>query len=339
MRKLGLMGCGAVADYGHIPAILATEGLKLYAVFDPDPVRAGAMRDKFGAERAFTDAEAFFSSGIEAVSVTSPAPFHKANVLLAAAHKLPVLCEKPLAMDVVEARGMIAAMKAAGAPLHTAFCYRYSPSALKIRELVRAGAIGKVGALRLIYNWGLHGKYETLPDGARVLNRRREGRMAEGGPLVDCGTHQIDLANFWLGSPVKAFSGHGAWIDGYEAPEHIWLHMDHDCGAHTVVEVGYAYCHNTKNHCSEFIYELVGTDGIIRYHREAGQFFLENAAGKQDFEYHHEKSFAGMYQEWSRFLNTGVGELLVDGEQGLRVVEIAREVTDRLIKRRKDITA
>jgi len=36
------------------------------------------------------------------------------------------------------------------------------------------------------------------------------------------------------------FSGHGAWVDDYEAPDHVWLHMDHASGAHTTVEVSYS---------------------------------------------------------------------------------------------------
>ncbi len=331
--NVGIMGCGEVASYGHAPSIVATEGLKLQAVYDPNPERLRLFQERFGVEQTFTDAEAFMRSGIQAVSVTSPAPFHKENILLAAANRLPVLCEKPLAMDVQEAGEMIEAMKRAGVSLHTAFCYRHSPVALKIRELVRAGAIGNVGALRLIYNWGLHGRFQTLSDGSRALNQRREGRMAEGGPMVDCGTHQIDLATFWLDSGVASYSGFGAWIDKYEAPEHIWLHMDHDCGAHTLVEISFAYHHTTKNPKSEFIYELIGSDGVIRYHREAKTFTMENGNGRQEIEFSSEKSFSGMYEAWSHHLHnpSDPSTLLADGEQGRRVIDIARTVTDNIM--------
>ena len=126
---------------------------------------------------------------------------------------------------------MISSMKRAGASLYVAFCYRFSLSALKIRELVRAGAIGDVRSLRLIYNWNVHGKFKLEADGTRVIQQRREGRMLEGGPMVDCGTHQIDLATFWLGSKVIGFAGQGAWVEDYEAPDHMWLHLDHANGA------------------------------------------------------------------------------------------------------------
>ncbi len=322
------MGCGAVADYGHIPAIQATEGLALHAIFDPNEKNLARMQDKYGVQNIFSDTNEFFASGIEAVSITSPAPCHKGNVLDAFRNKLPVLCEKPLAMNSDEAGYMISAMKHANSSLYTAFCYRFSPCALKIRELIRARAIGDVRSLRLIYNWGLHGKFTTDSNGNQIIQERREGRMLEGGPMVDCGTHQIDLAMFWLNSKVIRFSSHGAWVDEYEAPDHMWLHMDHANGAHSMIEMSYSYHHTLKNTTSEFVYELIGTEGVIRYDRNAKSFRMSNVLGVTEFEFHGEKSFPGMYAEWANAMDTGHSELLTSAEDGMKVTDIARRATE-----------
>ena len=74
--KIGLMGCGAVAGYGHIPAILNVPGLELHALYDPCEANLMKMRERFHVPRAFTDQGEFFASGIEAVTITSPAPSH-----------------------------------------------------------------------------------------------------------------------------------------------------------------------------------------------------------------------------------------------------------------------
>jgi predicted dehydrogenase len=334
MKKIGLMGCGTVALYGHIPAILQTHGLVLHSVYDPVPGSLLAVREKFGIQNGFTDADEFFRSGIDAVSITSPAPSHCENVLAAAAQRLPVICEKPLALDASEASRMVAAMKTAGVPLHIAFCYRFSPSALKIRQLVRDRAVGTVRSLRLIYNWNVHGKFLEGKEGLPVINPRREGRMLEGGPMMDCGTHQIDLAHFWLGSQVTGITCRGAWVDTYEAPDHVWLHMDHSNGAHTMVEMSYSYHHTSRHGRPEFVYELIGTEGVIRYDREAGDFHMENAAGRTTFEFHEEKSFVGMYGEWERSLVHGHSDLLTSAAEGVRVLEIARAATEQAIAHR-----
>ncbi len=333
-KRVGLMGCGQVAAYGHIPAILKTPDLELSAVFEPDPERAREIQGRFGIPVTASRVEDFFASGIEAVTITSPAPRHRENVLDCARHRLPVLCEKPLATNKEEGDEMVAAMKEAGQPFYSGFYYRFSPAALKIRELVRSEAIGRVRSLRLIYNWHLHGKYEISRDGSRVLQRRREARMEEGGPLVDCGAHQIDLAYFWLGSPVTRFASHGAWIDDYQAPDHMWLHLDHANGAHTVVEISYAYTHTAQNRRSEFVYELIGTDGIIRYDRDLESFFLENSSGRQDFPYAPEKDFIGLYREWAAALHSGKSDLLTTAEEGVHVADLARRATDAAIAER-----
>ncbi|MEM6853763.1 MAG: Gfo/Idh/MocA family oxidoreductase, partial [Planctomycetota bacterium] len=100
-KKIGLMGCGNVATYGHLPAIRDTAGLDLHAVYDPDPARARdlASPDRFNVRHACHTEDAFFATGLDAVAITSPAPAHEANVAAAAAHGLPILCEKPLAMS------------------------------------------------------------------------------------------------------------------------------------------------------------------------------------------------------------------------------------------------
>jgi predicted dehydrogenase len=334
MKKIGLMGCGIVAGYGHLPAIKSVRDLELWAVFDPDENAVREAQKKFGAAHAFTDEKAFFESGIEAVTITSPAPFHKVNVLRAAQYQLPTLCEKPLAMDGPEAQEMIAAMQSANAPLYTAFCYRFSPSALKIRELVQSGAIGDVRSLRLIYNWDCHGKFASGANGNSTIQQRRHDRMLEGGPMVDCGTHQIDLAQFWLASPIVNFDGIGAWVDDYEAPDHIWLHATHQNGAHTCVEISYSYGMTAQKRLHEFVYELIGTQGVIRYDREARSFKMETPRGTEVFKWHDEKNFTGLYEEFSRALHSGDAGLLTTAAEGQRVTEIAREATNRAIEKR-----
>ena len=329
------MGCGTIAQGRHIPAIFETEGLLLHAVCEPDPGRRARAREDLGVEHVFAEPEPFFESGIDAVSVVSPAPFHRENVLGAARHRLPVLCEKPLSTDREGALAMIAAMEEAGVPFFTAFCYRFSPAALAIRDLVREGAVGEVRSVRLVYLWGAFGKHAPGPDGRPVLRTMRHGRMLEGGPLVDCGTHQIDLARFWLCSDVVRVAGFGAWLDDeYEAPGHVWAHLDHASGAHTTVEVSYAYHHTTARPRSEFLYELIGTDGVIRYERGRRTFTVDDARGSRVLPFSREKNFHGMYAELRDFLESGSTRLLATAREGLRATEIALEANADAIRRR-----
>lgn len=333
MIKIGLMGCGTVATYGHMPAIQQTAGLQLASLFDPDPQRLREAQTHFNVPLGFTDPETFMRSGLDAVVITSPAPVHLDNVLLAARHRRPVLCEKPLSMDESDGQAMIQAMHQAGVPLYVGFTYRFAPPALRIRQLIRDGAIGRVLSLRLIYLWDCHGKHHprNAPD---TLNDRRLGRMLEGGPMVDCGVHQIDLARWWLGSEIRRFSGVGAWVDAYDAPDHMYLHLDHDNGAHTLVEMSYSYAHTAAEQRPHFVYELIGTDGLIRYNRDAKLFEMLNRSGATPLPWDHEKNFEGMYAELARSLQTGQPGDLPTGQDGLLVTRIARQATEEAIRRR-----
>jgi predicted dehydrogenase len=335
MKRIGLMGCGTVANYGHIPTILETPGLELAALFDPDREKLREAQEKFGIAAGFSDVDAFLESGLDGVTITSPAPCHILNVRDAVRHGKDMLCEKPLGMDEAECAEMARLADEAGLLLFTGFDYRFSPASLKIRELVSGGAIGDVRSLRLIYIWNNHGKYQAAPEGQLVLNERRVGRMLEGGPMVDCGVHQIDLARFWLGSEVQSWQAAGAWLDEYDAPDHMYLHMDHENGAHTMVEISYSYCYTAKEPINQFVYELIGTEGVIRYDRGAKLFEMRTPDGTVRMPFSPEKNFAGMYEAYAVALETGVSDTLPTATDGLVAARISRNATDALIERHR----
>ncbi|ULL13853.1 gfo/Idh/MocA family oxidoreductase [Paenibacillus sp. H1-7] len=331
--RLGLMGCGAVAGYGHLPAITKSPDFELAAIYEPDPARTKKLQSDYGVP-VYTDVDAFFQAGFEAVVITSPAPHHCRNVLDAARFGKHVLCEKPLAADEWQAVEMIETMEKQGLLLFTAFDYRFSPVALTIKRMVAEGLIGEVRSLRLCYIWNLHGKYASSEAPPYQLNMRRSGRMLEGGPMVDCGVHQIDLARWWLGSEVTSYTSEGAWVDEYEAPDHMYLHMQHASGAHTMVEISYSYCFTAKEPISHFTYQLVGTEGIIYYDREAKRFEMRTSAGTTTFPFAKEKHFSGMYDEFAKALESRLPQNMPTGEDGLIATRIARSATEELIRRR-----
>jgi predicted dehydrogenase len=335
MKRIGLMGCGVVAMEAHLPVLAQIPDLKVVAVYDPNEAAARKAAQLFGVPRHTTSQETFFKTPMDGVSICSSAPAHYRNVLGAAAKGLPVLCEKPIAMDDHEAIAMIRAMDEAGLGFFIGFCYRFSENAQRIRQIVQTGGIGTARLLRLQYVWNLHGR--MIPGKTRnslVFNQRREDRMLEGGPMVDCGVHQIDLARWWLGSEVVRFEGIGQWIENYTAPDHMYLHMDHANGAHTTIEISFSYGHTAKEPVDHFAYELVGTDGVIRYNREQQIFEARNSQHTARYNWHGEKNFLGLYQAFSRFLHTGEAEELPTADDGLMATRIAREATQQAIENR-----
>ncbi len=318
-----------------MPAIQRSGNFQLKSIFEPDSGRMMDTRARFGVPHGFTDPDEFIRSGIDAVVVTSPAPAHLENVRLAAQAKKPVLCEKPLAMNEADSQTMIALMRDAGVPLYVGFTYRFAPCALQIKRLVHEGAIGTIRSLRLIYNWDCHGKYE--PRDSASPRAARDGRMLEGGPMVDCGVHQIDLARWWMDSEVVHHYGAGAWVDNYGAPDHMYLHLDHANGAHTMVEISYSYAHTSRDARCHFVYELIGSDGVIRYDRQARVFELVNRHGTQHLQWHEEKNFDGMYAQFAKSLQSGTDGDMPTGVDGLLATRVARVATEEAIARRPNV--
>ena len=333
-KKIGLMGCGVVADYGHLPAILTTDGLELAALYDPDPQALARLHARVPTAQVFTEAEPFYTCGLDAVSITSPVPVHLANVSGAARHGLHVLCEKPLAMTDAEIEEMIAVMKQAGRMLATGFCYRFSPVAQRIKQILTEGWIGELRAMRLIYLWDLHGKWSYDASGNRFESPRRIGRFLEGGPMVDCGAHQIDLARWWTGSEIKRSVAAGAWVEEHDAPGHVWLHLDHASGCHTMVEMSFSYSHTATEPADIFRYELIGTDGLIRYDRDGWRFEVRNSHGTTVLPGASEKSFGGMYAAWRDALIAGALGPMPSAEDGLIVTRLARTATESVMAER-----
>lgn len=334
MSKIGVIGCGMIAERGHLPALRQIPRLQLQGLYDTDFERAKDLQRQFEVPHAFPSEESFYASDIDAVVVCTPAPVHHKNVRDAAEWGKHVLCEKPLGMNEDEMVEMDEIMREAGLQLFTGFNYRFSECAKEIRRLVQEEAIGEVRLLRLIYNWHLHGKWQSKEDGVREDTPLRVGRMREGGPLVDCGVHQIDLARWWLESEVEWQRGTGVWIDDYEAPDHVYLHMGHSCGAHTMVEMSFSYNATSLEPRTNFLYELIGTDGVIRYSREEHSFELRNSHGTHYLPWHPEKSFVGIHQEFARALETGRPGDMPTARDGLMASRIARTATDQAIGER-----
>ncbi len=127
----------------------------------------------------------------------------------------------------------------------------------------------------------------------------------------------------------------GVWVEDYEAPDHMYLHLGHACGAHTMIEISFSYGATAKEPRRHFQYELIGTDGVLRYNREEHTCELRNSHGTQWLSWHPEKNFAGMYAEFAHCLATGEPRNMPTADDGLIATQIARAATAQAIADRE----
>ena len=194
----GIVGCGWVARDHLLPALRATPGARLVAACDRDPAAAEKLVGGDGEDGAVatTDLDELLATpGLDAVYVATPNAAHRAVVAAVAARGVPVLCEKPLAADVDDAAAIVAACT--GVLAGTAFDQRFHPAHRRIAEIVAAGGLGTVTAVRIVYACWLPPDWS--PDGSAHDNWRVDPARAGGGALVDLAPHGIDLVGALLG--------------------------------------------------------------------------------------------------------------------------------------------
>jgi predicted dehydrogenase len=189
--RAALVGCGRIGVEEHLPAYVAAgeRGLaRLVGVCDADRARAERAGAAYGAPAFGSLDELLGSARPEVVTIATHPASHRELVLRALEAGCHVLLEKPIAMELGEARAMVGAAERAGRLLSVCFEYRYWDEARYVRELIARGELGRVHHVR---TWG--GSARGFP--ASPNFHRPE--IAGGGVLTHWTIHNLDLA-LWL---------------------------------------------------------------------------------------------------------------------------------------------
>jgi predicted dehydrogenase len=199
--RVGVVGAGAFAADCHIPGIQSHPRAEVVALCGRRAAETRDLADRFQVPDVHTDfRELCARADIDAVTIVTPDLFHREQALCAFAHQKHVLCEKPLGMNVAEAREMLAAAEASGCVHQVGFIFRYNVGIAELRRRIAAGDIGEPFYLRIQYdNWeGLR------PDWRATWRERHE--LAAGGVLFNIGSHLFDIARYVLG-PIEFATG------------------------------------------------------------------------------------------------------------------------------------
>ena len=159
MLKVGLIGCGKIAD-GHVEQVHATGRGRVVAVCDREALMAEQLATRFGVPRTYTDLGALLAAERpDVLHVATPPDSHVAiaeQAFLAGCH---VFMEKPFALTRVEAERIVALAQAAGRAVCVNYLYNYESPALELEALLAAGRLGDVVHLDSSYGYNLAGDY------------------------------------------------------------------------------------------------------------------------------------------------------------------------------------
>ena len=201
--RWGIVGCGWVARDYVAPAMAAGSTARLVAVCDPDASALSRIaHETVGVARHAALEDFLATPGLEAVYVATPNHLHRSVVEAAARAGKHVLCEKPMATSLADAEAMVAACQENGVRYATAFDQRFQARHRRLRELVRAGRLGEITAVRVHYACWTPADWSPPTAEGTHDNWRVDPARAGGGAFIDLAPHGLDLAQVLLGEPL-----------------------------------------------------------------------------------------------------------------------------------------
>lgn len=202
MIRIGIIGCGKIAQIRHIPEYMANPDAELYGFFDVNQDRAKEIAKQYGGV-AYESYQAMLADPkIDAVSVLTPNFTHAEISIAALKAGKHVLCEKPMATTLADCEAMAETARQTGKKLMIAQNQRLTAAHQKAKELLDSGIIGDIVTFRTTFshsgadNWSVDGRNSWFMD----KSRSRFGAMA------DLGVHKTDLMVYLLGTGIAKAS-------------------------------------------------------------------------------------------------------------------------------------
>lgn len=192
MLKVGIVGCGGIANGKHLPALSHIKEVEMVAFCDIIVERAEKAAKEYGAEgaRVYKDyKEMLEKESLDIVHVLTPNREHAPISIDAMEAGCHVMCEKPMAKSYADAKAMLDAHKRTGKKLTIGYQNRFRPDSQYLKRACERGDLGD------IYYAKAHAiRRRAVPTWGVFLNEEEQG----GGPLIDIGTHALDLTLWFM---------------------------------------------------------------------------------------------------------------------------------------------
>lgn len=196
--RVAIIGAGLVSDFHHVPGLRIDPRAELAAVCDPNEALLNQRKSEWGPAFYTTSYEEIAErDDVDAVIIATPNFTHLPITLACAKAGKHIMAEKPLGVTYGEARQMRDAAVAANVRHMTAFTYRFAPSMIYLRHLLKTGALGTPRHFR-------SQRFLDLPETS--WGWRQYKHLAGAGDLYDMTIHRIDFAQDLLG-PIDSVCG------------------------------------------------------------------------------------------------------------------------------------
>ncbi|MCB0124204.1 MAG: Gfo/Idh/MocA family oxidoreductase [Caldilineaceae bacterium] len=224
MIRVGLVGCGGIAQSQHLPGYLRTENVEIAALCDVNATLLHRVAEQYSVTAWYSDyRELLALPDLDAVDICTAPDSHFPIALAAIKAGKHVFCEKPLALTYPEAKQLYDAAQAAGVVTGIGFVHRVTPAARLAHQLVSSGALGEIYSVMAIFSAG-GANYAAQP-----MRWRNQQQVAGAGALFDLGSHMVDMVRWWLGQEITTVSAQTRiFVPQRQWPNGAWATVDTD---------------------------------------------------------------------------------------------------------------
>jgi predicted dehydrogenase len=222
--RVAIAGYGLAGRVIHAPLIRAATDAQIVAVVTRDAQRRQqAIDDNPGVRCYDTVQELIAEAEVELVVIASPTATHVSVGMACIQAKLPIVVDKPIAVDAAQARRLVAAAERASVPLTVFQNRRWDSDQLTLRRLINDGALGRIFRYESrIERW--------RPDLSPGKWREERSTTEGGGVLLDLGCHLVDQA-LQLFGPARSVFAEVEHQRGALSDDDVFIALEHD-GVH-----------------------------------------------------------------------------------------------------------
>lgn len=215
--KVGIIGCGAVSELAHLPALTKHPLIIINALVDKNEERARVIAEKFCLNRYYSDYEDIYGE-VDIALIALPHNLHAKSTIDFLQHNINVLCEKPMAPSVSECKSMIEACEKSNAKLMISHQRRFMSNILFAKKMIDNGSLGDITE----YNCNVGAKFRWPTQTGFYFKKEEAG----GGVLIDMGVHVIDLL-LWFFSDVEDVHYQAQDIMGKGVEDNVSISLTH----------------------------------------------------------------------------------------------------------------
>ncbi|HPM76865.1 MAG TPA: Gfo/Idh/MocA family oxidoreductase [bacterium] len=328
--RVAMIGVGDITML-HRPAYVDCAEAELAMLCDADPALLARRAVEWNVPRTTADYRAALAApDIDIVEINTPHHLHKRMVVEALAAGKHVACQKPIATSIADAEAMVAAAERGGAKLRVLENFVFYPPYVRAKEMLDAGEIGEVLAVRFKLGTGLFGS-RWVPLRSELWHLT-ESERGMGQAVFDDGYHKLSLAIHLVGA-IEAVQGFidrtFAFID--EPAQLLWTYKDRaTLGSFDIAFSPNLFTHSKYFPADERI-DIAGSKGTIRLRGCTGAITDEapltvyrhgRREEHDDLETDWQASFTAGIRDYPRALRTGRDTLLT-GRRALEVLRFA----------------